>query len=73
LSDDSRDLAKTLRDRFPQAEAIDDSIFGQWLSQVVEFVEAPAIGLELPLDIGAPLFNERSGKPCANYRPSAQT
>jgi AraC family transcriptional regulator of adaptative response/methylated-DNA-[protein]-cysteine methyltransferase len=59
LGDDSRDLTKALQHRFPQAEPIDDRIFNQWLSQIAEFVEAPAIGLELPLDIRGSAFQQK--------------
>lgn len=53
-------LARELRDRFPQAELIGgDHEFDQWVAKVVGFVEAPAIGLDLPLDIRGTAFQQR--------------
>jgi AraC family transcriptional regulator of adaptative response/methylated-DNA-[protein]-cysteine methyltransferase len=53
-------LARELRDRFPQAEFIGgDHEFDQWVAKVVGFVEAPAIGLDLPLDIRGTEFQQR--------------
>ncbi|MGZ4953643.1 MAG: bifunctional DNA-binding transcriptional regulator/O6-methylguanine-DNA methyltransferase Ada [Methylobacter sp.] len=60
LGDDPEALARGLQDRFPQAELIGgDSAFEQWIAQVVGFVEAPALGLELPLDIRGTAFQQR--------------
>lgn len=57
---DPEALARDLHDRFPQAELIgDDREFEQWLAQVIAFVEAPAAGLDLPLDIRGTAFQQR--------------
>jgi AraC family transcriptional regulator of adaptative response/methylated-DNA-[protein]-cysteine methyltransferase len=60
LGDNPEALIRDLQDRFPQAELIgDDSEFEQWLAQVVGFIEAPALGLDLPLDIRGTVFQQR--------------
>jgi AraC family transcriptional regulator of adaptative response/methylated-DNA-[protein]-cysteine methyltransferase len=60
LGDDPDLLARELQDRFPQAELIGgDHEFDQWVANVVGFVEAPAIGLDLPLDIRGTAFQQR--------------
>jgi AraC family transcriptional regulator of adaptative response/methylated-DNA-[protein]-cysteine methyltransferase len=60
LGDDPDLLARELQDRFPQAEQIGgDHEFDQWVAEVVGFVEAPAIGLDLPLDIRGTAFQQR--------------
>ena len=60
LGDDPDHLARELQDRFPQAELIGgDNEFEQWVAKVVGFVEAPAIGLDLPLDMRGTAFQLR--------------
>ena len=60
LGDDPDVLARDLQDRFPRALLIGgDSAFEQLVAQVVGFVEAPAIGLDLPLDLRGTLFQQR--------------
>lgn len=60
LGDDPEQLARELQDRFPKAELIGgDSEFEQWVAKVVGFVEAPALGLDLPLDIRGTAFQQR--------------
>ncbi|SER71863.1 AraC family transcriptional regulator, regulatory protein of adaptative response / methylated-DNA-[protein]-cysteine methyltransferase [Nitrosomonas sp. Nm51] len=60
LGDDPDLLARELQDRFPQAEFIGgDSEFEQWIAKVIGFVEAPAIGLDLPLDMRGTAFQQR--------------
>lgn len=60
LGDDPERLARELQDRFPQAELIGgDQVFEQWVAKVVGFVEAPAIGLDLPLDMQGTAFQLR--------------
>lgn len=52
MGDDSGELIRDLQDRFPQANAIgDDEDCEQLIAKVMEFVETPAIGLDLPLDL----------------------
>lgn len=60
LGDDPHRLARELQDRFPQAELIGgDSAFEQWVAKVIGFVEAPGIGLDLPLDMRGTAFQQR--------------
>ncbi|NWA28481.1 bifunctional DNA-binding transcriptional regulator/O6-methylguanine-DNA methyltransferase Ada [Pseudomonas gingeri] len=60
LGDDPDALAKDLQDKFPQAHFIGgDSVFEQLIAKVVGFIEAPAIGLDLPLDLRGTAFQER--------------
>ena len=49
-----------LQDKFPRANLIGaDADFERLVAQVVGFVEAPAIGLDLPLDLRGTAFQER--------------
>lgn len=60
LGDDAAVLLRELQDRFPKANLIgSDPEFDQWIAQVVGFVENPAIGLDLPLDIRGTAFQQR--------------
>lgn len=60
LGDDPERLLHDLQDRFPRAHLIGcDAGFEQWVAEVVGFVEAPALGLNLPLDIRGTAFQER--------------
>ena len=53
-------LAHALQDRFPKATLVGaDSAFEDWVAKVVGFVEAPALGLDLPLDIQGTAFQQR--------------
>lgn len=60
LGDDPDRLVRDLQDQFPKAEIIGcDGEFEQLIAQVVGFIEAPAIGLHLPLDVQGTAFQER--------------
>ncbi len=60
LGDDPDALTRELQDRFPQARLVGgDATFEAWVARVVGFVEAPAIGLDLPLDIRGTAFQQR--------------
>jgi AraC family transcriptional regulator of adaptative response/methylated-DNA-[protein]-cysteine methyltransferase len=60
LGDDPEKLLQNLRQRFPKAQLIgDDTDYGALIAQIVGFVEAPAIGLDLPLDIRGTAFQRR--------------
>lgn len=60
LGDDPDVLARDLQDRFPQASLIGgDAGFEKWVAEVVGLVEAPGIGLSLPLDIRGTAFQQR--------------
>lgn len=60
IGDDPDALARDLQDRFPRAHLIGgDSKFEQMVAKVVGFVEAPALGLDLPLDVRGTAFQQR--------------
>jgi AraC family transcriptional regulator, regulatory protein of adaptative response / methylated-DNA-[protein]-cysteine methyltransferase len=60
LGDDPDALVCDLQDRFPKAQLIGaDPDFEQLVARVVGFVEAPALGLDLPLDVRGTAFQQR--------------
>src|SRR5512143_3435843 len=60
LGDDPDALARDLQDRFPRARLIGgDAQFEGLVARVVGFVEAPGIGLDLPLDVRGTAFQQR--------------
>ena len=60
MGDDPDLLARDLQDRFPHAKLVGgDAAFEQMVAQVVGFVEAPALGLDLPLDVRGTAFQQR--------------
>ncbi len=60
IGDDPDLLARDLQDRFPHAGLIgDDAGFEQLIAKVIGFVEAPALGLDLPLDVRGTAFQQR--------------
>jgi AraC family transcriptional regulator, regulatory protein of adaptative response / methylated-DNA-[protein]-cysteine methyltransferase len=60
LGDDPDELARDLQDRFPRARLIGgDAEFESLVSRVVGFVEAPRLGLDLPLDLRGTAFQQR--------------
>ena len=60
LGDDPAKLVRDLQDQFPKADLIGaDRRFERLIAQVVGFVEAPAVGLDLPLDLRGTAFQER--------------
>ncbi|MGH8586603.1 MAG: bifunctional DNA-binding transcriptional regulator/O6-methylguanine-DNA methyltransferase Ada [Gammaproteobacteria bacterium] len=60
MGDDPEELAHDLQDRFPRANLIGgDTEFEQLVAKVVGFVEAPSLGLDLPLDVRGTVFQQR--------------
>lgn len=60
LGDDPEDLLRDIEERFPQAHLIGgDAEFEQLVAIVIGFVEAPALGLDLPLDVRGTAFQQR--------------
>jgi AraC family transcriptional regulator of adaptative response/methylated-DNA-[protein]-cysteine methyltransferase len=60
LGDAPEALVRELEDRFPKATLVGgDEGFEQWVAKVVGFVEAPALGLDLPLDVRGTAFQQR--------------
>lgn len=60
LGDDPDELVRNLQDRFPKAYLIGaDRNYEALVARVVGFVEAPGIGLDLPLDVRCTAFEQR--------------
>src|ERR1700709_197466 len=60
LGDDPNQLVRELQDRFPKARLIGaDKNYEALVAHVVGFIEAPRIGLDLPLDVRGPAFQRR--------------
>ena len=60
LGDDPDALARNLQDRFPNADlAPGDADFEHLVARVVGMVEAPKLGLDLPLDLQGTAFQQR--------------
>jgi AraC family transcriptional regulator of adaptative response/methylated-DNA-[protein]-cysteine methyltransferase len=73
LGDDPELLARDLQDRFPRASLIGgDAGLESWVEQVVGLVEAPGIGVNLPLDIRGTAFQQRVWQALRDI-PSGQT
>lgn len=72
LGDDPDQLVRDLQDRFPFARLSgDDPEFEQWVAQVVGFVEAPGVGLNLPLDVRGTAFQQRVWQALRDLAPGA--
>lgn len=60
LGDDPDELARELQDRFPRATLIGaDADFETLVAKIIGFVEAPEVGLDLPLDVRGTAFQQR--------------
>ena len=60
LGDDPDALARQLQDQFPRAKVVGgDKKFERLVAEVVGFIEAPALGLSLPLDVRGTAFQQR--------------
>jgi AraC family transcriptional regulator of adaptative response/methylated-DNA-[protein]-cysteine methyltransferase len=60
LGDDPDQLVRDLQDRFPKAHLIGaDRDYEALVARVVGFVEAPCLGLDLPLDVRGTAFQQR--------------
>ena len=60
FGDDPVALARDLQNGFPYAGLVDGAgDFEQFVAKVVGFVEAPALGLDLTLDVRGTLFQQR--------------
>ncbi len=63
LGDDPQELVDELHKRFPSAALVGgDEAFERLIATVVGFVEAPSMGLSLPLDIRGTAFQQRVWK-----------
>jgi AraC family transcriptional regulator of adaptative response/methylated-DNA-[protein]-cysteine methyltransferase len=60
LGDRPETLVCDLQSRFPDARLVEsDSNVEKWMAEVIGFVEAPKIGLGLPLDVRGTAFQRR--------------
>jgi len=60
MGDDPEQLARDFQHRFPRATLIGgDPGFDQLVAEVVGFVEAPGLGLHLPLDVRGTALQHR--------------
>ena len=60
IGDDPNALARDLQDRFPKARLIGgDPDYEKLVAEVVGLVEAPGLGLDLPLDVRGTAFQQR--------------
>ncbi|MBO0496189.1 bifunctional DNA-binding transcriptional regulator/O6-methylguanine-DNA methyltransferase Ada [Pseudomonas sp. Marseille-Q1929] len=60
LGDDPDTLVRDLQEQFPKADLVGaDRRFEQTIAHVVGFIEAPALGLDLPLDLRGTAFQQR--------------
>jgi AraC family transcriptional regulator of adaptative response/methylated-DNA-[protein]-cysteine methyltransferase len=60
LGDDAEELARDLKDRFPNAELkAGNAAFGELVARVTRLVEAPRSEFDLPLDMRGTMFQER--------------
>jgi AraC family transcriptional regulator of adaptative response/methylated-DNA-[protein]-cysteine methyltransferase len=60
LADNPENLTNDLQDKFPLAELTSgDPDFEQLIAKVAGFIEAPALGLDLPLDVRGTAFQQR--------------
>jgi len=74
LGDNPETLARELKDRFPQARLIsDDAEFAALVARVAGFVEAPGVGLDLPLDVRGTAFQRRVWEALREIPPGSTT
>jgi AraC family transcriptional regulator, regulatory protein of adaptative response / methylated-DNA-[protein]-cysteine methyltransferase len=60
FGDDPGHLVRDLQDQFPEADLVGaDEDFEKLVARVVGFVEAPQLGLDLPLDVQGTAFQQR--------------
>lgn len=72
LGNDPEQLAHDLQDMFPRANLLGgDADFEQLVATVVGFIEAPSLGLHLPLDIRGTVFQQRVWKALLDIPPGA--
>jgi AraC family transcriptional regulator of adaptative response/methylated-DNA-[protein]-cysteine methyltransferase len=70
MGDDPEELVRTLQDRFPRAVLVGaDAAYEKLIAQVVGLVEAPAVSLDLPLDVRGTAFQQRVWKALQKIPP----
>ncbi|HEX2529446.1 MAG TPA: bifunctional DNA-binding transcriptional regulator/O6-methylguanine-DNA methyltransferase Ada [Geminicoccus sp.] len=72
LGDDPDALVRDLQDRFPKADlGGGDAAFEEWVARIIRFVEAPRIGLDLPLDVRGTAFQQRVWRALSEIPPGS--
>lgn len=72
LGDDPNQLVEDLQDKFHNATLIGgDAQFEQLIAQVIGFIEAPGLGLALPLDLQGTAFQQRVWQALAQIPPGS--
>ena len=72
IGDDPDALARDLQDQFPNATLLGgDAAFEALVARVVGFVEAPRLGLDLPLDVRGTAFQQRVWQALRDIPPGA--
>jgi len=72
LGDEPEALVREFQDRFPNAQLIGgDPDFEQVVARVVGYVEAPGLGLDLPLDVRGTAFQQRVWQALREIPPGA--
>jgi AraC family transcriptional regulator of adaptative response/methylated-DNA-[protein]-cysteine methyltransferase len=72
LGDDPRALVSELRKRFDRADVAEASKeFDEVVKKVIEFVEQPSIGLEVPLDVRGTAFQARVWRALCEIPPGS--
>ena len=70
IGEDPDRLARDLQDRFPKARLVGaDASYEALVARVVGLVEAPALGLDLPLDVRGTAFQQRVWRALRNIKP----
>jgi AraC family transcriptional regulator of adaptative response/methylated-DNA-[protein]-cysteine methyltransferase len=74
MGDDPDALVRDLQDTFPKADLIGgDAGFEQLVARVVGLIEAPSLGLDLPLDVRGTAFQERVWQALREVPPGSTT
>jgi AraC family transcriptional regulator of adaptative response/methylated-DNA-[protein]-cysteine methyltransferase len=74
MGDDPDALVRDLQDTFPRAELIGgDAGFEDLVAKVVGLIEAPSIGLDLPLDVRGTAFQQRVWQALREVPPGSTT
>ena len=74
MGEDPDALTHELETRFPKAKLLGgDKSFEEWVAKVVGFVEAPHLGLALPLDLRGTAFQQRVWQALRDIPPGTTT
>ena len=72
LGDEPDQLLRDLQDQFPKAELVGGNAeFEHLVAQVVGFIEAPHLGLNLPLDVRGTAFQQRVWQALGSIPPGS--